>query len=65
MVWRLWGNQKHSHPLDATPRPAEGGIALERVPGEAEKVKRREKTSQKHGDGFGAMRATEWCGKKV
>ena len=51
--------------MDATPRPAEGGIALERVPGEAEKVKRREKTSQKHGDGFGAMRTTEWCGKKV
>ena len=53
------------HPLDATPRPAEGGIALERVPGEAATVKRREKTSQKHGDGFGVMRATEWCGKKV
>jgi len=30
------------HPLDAPPRPAEGGIALERVPGEAEENEREE-----------------------
>ena len=37
-----------SHPLDAPPRPAEGGIALERVPGEAEENERVYAASKEH-----------------
>lgn len=34
--------------LDASPRPAEGVIALERFPGEAEEAKRVNAASEKH-----------------
>ena len=41
-----WGTK--SHPLDAPTRPAEGGIALERVPGEAEENERVYAASKEH-----------------
>lgn len=39
------------HPLDAPPRPTEGGIALERVPGEAEEAEGEHEAGQEH-DGY-------------